>query len=128
MLRNQNWLDYKHHLGRHKYLVCKKSTRNDAILQQRSISTKIPLLCMLEEARHYIRDQNGLELTCEINSFSWLVKSRLFATTGHLYLIYDHLFYVHWLSFYRGYNIVRLYRPSFTWTIGQMDRLRSAKY
>ena len=81
---------------------------------------KIPLLCMLVEARRYILDQNGLELTCEINSFSWLVKSRLFATTGHVhsYLIYDHLFYVHWLSFYRSYNIIRLYRPSFTWTNG----------
>ena len=30
----------------------------------------IPLLYMLEAAHHYIRDQSGLELTCEISSFS----------------------------------------------------------
>ena len=65
----------------------------------------IPLLYMLEAAHHYIRDQSGLELTCEISSFSWLGGNQLFAMTdhGHWYLVYGRLFYVRWLSFYRGY-------------------------
>ena len=43
----------------------------------------IPLLYMLEAAHHYIRDQSGLELICEISSFSWLGGNQLFAMTDH---------------------------------------------
>ena len=39
----------------------------------------------------------------------------------HWYPIYGPMFYVRWLSFYRGYIIVRFHRQ--TWTSGRIDRL-----
>ena len=59
----------------------------------RPLEKTVPLLDMLEAARHYIRDQSGLGSICEISFVSWLEQIQFFAMTDHAhsYRIFDPL-------------------------------------